>query len=251
GLCGRELCCSSWLGEFQPVSIRMAKDQRLSLNPSKLTGQCGRLKCCLKFENDTYRQIREELPEVGDLVRTTIAGEEAAGRVVEVFVAKESVEVDFGEGRRRLVSLKEMESGQAVVLTGKLARDGAPRRSGSDAASGPEVEEPPGDGTQQRAVGADEHAAAADVGPDGADGFFDPELEQDGGPGIDDGYGDIVSPEAAKDAGPAVSAVASDGPADRSDGNEDRRGAPGAGGSPRRRRKRRPRRRPRPEQPTE
>lgn len=73
GVCGRELCCTSWMGEFSPVSIRMAKQQNLSLNPSKLTGQCGRLKCCLKFENDTYRHIRSLLPEQGDAVAVAVA----------------------------------------------------------------------------------------------------------------------------------------------------------------------------------
>ncbi len=57
GPCGRILCCSSWLGDFDPVSIRMAKDQNLSLNPSKISGLCGRLMCCLKFENDAYEQV--------------------------------------------------------------------------------------------------------------------------------------------------------------------------------------------------
>lgn len=118
GVCGRELCCTTWLGEFEPVSIRMAKDQQLSLNPSKLTGQCGRLKCCLKFENDTYRRIRNELPEPGALVNTR----EGTGKVLEVLVAREGVLVDVGEGRRVFVSLKELESGEAAVLTGTRAR---------------------------------------------------------------------------------------------------------------------------------
>ncbi len=56
GPCGRLLCCSTWMGEFDPVSIRMAKDQSLSLNPTKISGLCGRLMCCLKFENDTYQE---------------------------------------------------------------------------------------------------------------------------------------------------------------------------------------------------
>ena len=58
GPCGRELCCSSWLREFQPVSVKMAKEQGLSLNPSKLAGMCGRLKCCLRYEYDTYLELR-------------------------------------------------------------------------------------------------------------------------------------------------------------------------------------------------
>ncbi|HLT57994.1 MAG TPA: regulatory iron-sulfur-containing complex subunit RicT [Limnochordales bacterium] len=117
GVCGRDLCCTTWLGEFAPVSIRMAKDQELSLNPSKLTGQCGRLKCCLKFEADTYRRIRDELPEVGAKVRTP----DGTGEVVQVLVARESVAVSLGEGRPKLVSLKDFETGAAAVLTGRLA----------------------------------------------------------------------------------------------------------------------------------
>ncbi|HEY8418743.1 MAG TPA: stage 0 sporulation family protein [Limnochordales bacterium] len=128
GVCGRNLCCTTWLGEFAPVSIRMAKDQELSLNPSKLTGQCGRLKCCLKFEADTYRRIREELPEVGAMVRTP----KGTGQVVEVLVARESVAVSLGEGRPVLVSLRQLETGEAVVLTGKLAqKNGAAGRNGT------------------------------------------------------------------------------------------------------------------------
>jgi len=130
GVCGRDLCCTTWLGEFAPVSIRMAKDQELSLNPSKLTGQCGRLKCCLKFEADTYRRLREELPEVGAMVRTS-AG---TGKVVEVLVARESVAVNLGEGRPVLVSLQQMETGEAVVLTGRLAQTNGAAHSGNGAA---------------------------------------------------------------------------------------------------------------------
>ena len=68
-----------------------------------------RLKCCLKFENDTYRQIRDELPEVGDQVQTVASGEKLVGRVIEVLVTRESVAVDFGEGRRAMVSSEQIE----------------------------------------------------------------------------------------------------------------------------------------------
>jgi cell fate regulator YaaT (PSP1 superfamily) len=74
GPCGRELCCSSWIREFTPVSIRHAKEQGLSLNPGKLSGMCGRLKCCLRYEYDTYVELRRGLPPVGKKV-TTIHGE--------------------------------------------------------------------------------------------------------------------------------------------------------------------------------
>ena len=70
GVCGRELCCSSWLTEFQPVTVKMAKEQGLSLNPSKLAGQCGRLKCCLKYEYQTYQDLRRDLPRIGARVQS-------------------------------------------------------------------------------------------------------------------------------------------------------------------------------------
>lgn len=70
GACGRSLCCNSWLAEFEPVSIKMAKVQNLSLNPSKISGICGRLMCCLKYENDTYMELRRGMPDVGERIKT-------------------------------------------------------------------------------------------------------------------------------------------------------------------------------------
>jgi len=70
GPCGRELCCSSWLREFSSVSVKMAKEQGLSLNPSKLAGMCGRLKCCLRYEYDTYLELGRALPPVGGAVES-------------------------------------------------------------------------------------------------------------------------------------------------------------------------------------
>jgi len=70
GTCGKALCCHSWLPEFEPVSIKMAKVQNLSLNPTKISGICGRLMCCLKFENDVYCELRRGMPDVGEKVKT-------------------------------------------------------------------------------------------------------------------------------------------------------------------------------------
>src|SRR3712207_6339637 len=70
GPCGRPLCCSTFLGEFAPVSIKMAKEQNLSLNPSKISVICGRLMCCLTYEEEAYRKIREKMPNVGSIVET-------------------------------------------------------------------------------------------------------------------------------------------------------------------------------------
>ncbi len=70
GNCGRGLCCSTWLADFEPVSIKMAKVQNLSLNPSKISGICGRLMCCLKFENDVYTQLKKGMPSAGERIKT-------------------------------------------------------------------------------------------------------------------------------------------------------------------------------------
>ncbi|MBQ3520351.1 MAG: stage 0 sporulation protein, partial [Firmicutes bacterium] len=70
GNCGRGLCCNTWLSDFEPVSIKMAKVQNLSLNPSKISGICGRLMCCLKFENEVYTHLKKGMPSVGERVKT-------------------------------------------------------------------------------------------------------------------------------------------------------------------------------------
>lgn len=89
GPCGREICCGSWLGDFAPVSIKMAKDQNLSLNPVKISGLCGRLMCCLKYEYDTYVQIRVGMPNRGDKVKTP----EGTAVVVDTNILLEQVRV--------------------------------------------------------------------------------------------------------------------------------------------------------------
>lgn len=70
GICGRPLCCATFLGDFQPVSIKMAKEQSLSLNPTKISGICGRLMCCLKYEEEVYEELNKKLPNVGDIIST-------------------------------------------------------------------------------------------------------------------------------------------------------------------------------------
>ena len=72
GICGRPLCCSQFLGDFEPVSIKMAKEQSLSLNPTKISGTCGRLMCCLKYEQDAYEELLKKSPNVGALVDTPV-----------------------------------------------------------------------------------------------------------------------------------------------------------------------------------
>lgn len=96
GICGRELCCKSYLSEFAPVSIKMAKDQNLSLNPTKISGVCGRLMCCLKNEEDTYEYLNSNLPDVGDRV-TTADG--LSGEVTSVNVLRQLVKVIVNVGK--------------------------------------------------------------------------------------------------------------------------------------------------------
>lgn len=89
GPCGVGLCCANWLGDFAPVSIKMAKDQNLSLNPTKISGICGRLMCCLKYEHDTYQEIRKELPNKGERIKTP----DGMGVVLDAVILTESVKV--------------------------------------------------------------------------------------------------------------------------------------------------------------
>ncbi len=96
GICGRPLCCHTHLSEFAPVSIKMAKEQNLSLNPTKISGVCGRLMCCLKNEEETYEELNRKLPNVGDFVTTD---DGLKGEVQSVNVLRQLVKVivDVGD----------------------------------------------------------------------------------------------------------------------------------------------------------
>lgn len=104
GPCGRTLCCSTFLGEFAPVSIKMAKEQNLSLNPTKISGICGRLMCCLNYEQETYEEIRKRLPKVGSIVETPYG----TGEVIANSVVKESVKVKIKikDGEDEIIAIK-------------------------------------------------------------------------------------------------------------------------------------------------
>ncbi|MDO5518078.1 MAG: stage 0 sporulation family protein [Clostridium sp.] len=99
GPCGRSMCCSTFLGDFASVSIKMAKEQNLSLNPTKISGICGRLMCCLNYEQSTYEDIRKRLPKVGSVVKT----EEGTGPVVGNSIVKEIVKVKLKKGDEEVV----------------------------------------------------------------------------------------------------------------------------------------------------
>ena len=94
GVCGRELCCCTFLSDFEAVSIKMAKEQNISLNPSKISGNCGRLMCCLKYENNVYEEKLKNLPHVGAIVKT----EEGVGEVDSIETLKERVRVKIKDG---------------------------------------------------------------------------------------------------------------------------------------------------------
>lgn len=93
GPCGRMLCCSTFLGDFEPVSIKMAKDQNLSLNPSKISGLCGRLMCCLKYENDAYEEAKVLMPDLGKQVVTA----DGVGKVVGLNLLERVLQVNIPE----------------------------------------------------------------------------------------------------------------------------------------------------------
>lgn len=94
GVCGRELCCCSFLGNFEAVSIKMAKEQNVSLNPSKISGNCGRLMCCLQYEQNVYEDKLKKLPKIGAIVKT----EDGKGEVCGIETLKEIVKVKFKDG---------------------------------------------------------------------------------------------------------------------------------------------------------
>ena len=110
GICGRELCCCSFLSNFETVSIKMAKEQNVSLNPSKISGNCGRLMCCLRYEQEAYEEKRARLPKIGAIVKT-VDGE---GEIINVEVLKEQVKVKFKDGEEAFYRRYEAKDVQIV-----------------------------------------------------------------------------------------------------------------------------------------
>lgn len=111
GICGREFCCSSFLREFVPVSIKMAKNQNLALNPNKVSGGCGRLLCCLAYENELYSELRRKLPPRGTRVRSLEDGQ--VGQVLKGDVLNQIIVIETGEGRLITVPVAQTETLEA------------------------------------------------------------------------------------------------------------------------------------------
>ena len=111
GPCGRQICCGSFLEEFQPVSIKMAKEQNLSLNPTKISGVCGRLMCCLKYEQDHYEQTRKKMPKVGREVMTP----DGSGIVTDLNIVKETLMVKIANGDSNEIKEYSLESIERIA----------------------------------------------------------------------------------------------------------------------------------------
>ncbi|MDE3003921.1 MAG: regulatory iron-sulfur-containing complex subunit RicT [Gemmatimonadota bacterium] len=121
GRCGRELCCSTWLPELKPVSLQLAKDQKLSLNPAQISGCCGRLMCCLMYEHKTYVEARRRFPREGRTIKTSL-GEE---RVVEVDIWHDLVTLRSTEGERRTVPLADLKQEVGSPVGRRREKDGS------------------------------------------------------------------------------------------------------------------------------
>lgn len=119
GICGRVLCCNSFLGEFQPVSIKMAKEQSLSLNPTKISGTCGRLMCCLKYEQEAYEDLLDRVPKVGAIVDTP----EGQGTVVEVNLLKEILKIKLDIGKETELRVYNYKEGEVKLIKNATAND--------------------------------------------------------------------------------------------------------------------------------
>lgn len=119
GICGRELCCCSFLGNFEAVSIKMAKEQNISLNPSKISGNCGRLMCCLKYEQDVYEEKLERLPRIGAIVKTP----EGEGEVCSIETLKERIKVKLKDGDETFYRRFEAKDVQIIKNAEKVTED--------------------------------------------------------------------------------------------------------------------------------
>lgn len=123
GICGRELCCASFLREFEPVSVKMAKEQNLALNPAKISGQCGRLLCCLSYEFDTYCTLRKGLPKCGKRVKCG----QVEGEIVKLNILEGTVSVKTDDGQEVIIR------GSEITPENTMDRQKKPAPEGSEA----------------------------------------------------------------------------------------------------------------------
>jgi len=115
GRCGRQLCCATWLREIKPISLQLAKDQNLSLNPQQISGTCGRLMCCLTYEHDAYLAARKRFPREGKTLRTVVGAE----RVVSIDIFRNLVTLQDENRQRRTVTLDQLKAETVVAPAGE------------------------------------------------------------------------------------------------------------------------------------
>ena len=132
GLCGRPHCCSAWLTEFRPISIRMAKQQNLPLSPMEISGVCGRLLCCLAYENDVYAEVKKRMPRRGSEVETP----QGIGQVIAQNVLQESVDVRLEGDVLATFELSELGTLVAPASGQRSRTRGSRRRRSNDTESG-------------------------------------------------------------------------------------------------------------------
>ena len=118
GICGRSLCCATFLGDFHPVSIKMAKEQNLSLNPTKISGICGRLMCCLKYEEDVYEELNKKLPGVGDIISTP----DGNGEILSVNVLMQNVKAAVKKNENDAPTINFYNVSEIKVLKAKRVK---------------------------------------------------------------------------------------------------------------------------------
>jgi len=130
GHCGEQLCCARFGGEFQPVSIRMAKDQDLPLNPLKISGLCGRLMCCLRYENEAYKEFKSRAPKRGAIIETPLG----LAKVSELHTPRETIGMKFEDGKRVTVPLAEMGCSKGTGCPCTVSRETLEEVGGTAAA---------------------------------------------------------------------------------------------------------------------
>ncbi len=119
GICGRPLCCATFLRDFQPVSIKMAKDQKLSLNPTKISGACGRLMCCLKYEQEAYEELTKNLPNEGDIIKT----EKGTGEVLSVNVLRQTIKAAVRKNEQDIPNVEFFNVSEIEIIKRKIIKE--------------------------------------------------------------------------------------------------------------------------------
>ena len=157
GDCGRPVCCGTHLTEMPPVSMKMAKMQKATLDPNKISGRCGRLKCCLRYEFDTYEEYRRELPSNGTIVVTKLG----QGKVVAQEILAKKVLVSYDSGRRMIVDLSEILTTVSTKKGGsnsggksKPKKESSPKNSDADS------------GNKSKPTEAEKNSSPGDSNPD-------------------------------------------------------------------------------------